>query len=119
MEVSNTYKEAIVNAYNHYVGFHGLTWRKPIYKRNERLPNVPSNEQVNKIIANSGRKYSMIFSVLRDTGLRPIELHRLMLRGIDLEHGIIYPETAKGVSARSLKLKLSTLAMLKKHVSES
>ena len=116
MKVKNTYKEAIVNAYSHYVKFHGLKWTKPIYKRNERLPNVPTTEQVNKIIANSGRKYSMIFSILRDTGLRPIELHRLTLRDIDLEHGIIYPETAKGGSARSLKLKPSTLAMLKGYI---
>ena len=60
----------------------------------------------------------MIFSILRDTGLRPIELHRLTLRDIDLEHGIIYPETAKGGSARSLELKPSTLAMLKEYIIE-
>jgi hypothetical protein len=75
MNVSNAYKEAIVNAYIHYAEFYGLEWKKPIYKRSERLSNVPSTEQVNKIIANSGRKYSMIFSILRDTGLRPVELH--------------------------------------------
>jgi integrase len=117
-DVSNAYKEAFVNAYIHYVEYHGLKWKKPIYQRNERLPNVPTTEQVNMIIANSGTKYSMIFSILRDTGLRPVELHRLNLRNIDLEHGIIYPETAKGGSARSLKLKPATLAMLKKYVSE-
>ncbi len=117
LKVSNTYKEALVNSYQHYVTYYSLCWKKPIYKRAERLPNVPSTEQVNKIISNSGRKYSMIFSILRDTGLRPIELHRLTLKGIDLEKGIIYPETAKGGSARSLKLKPATLAMLKDYVS--
>lgn len=117
-DVSNAYKEAFVNAYVHYVEYYGLNWKKPIYQRNARLPNVPTTEQVNMIIANSGTKYSMIFSILRDTGLRPIELHRLTLRDIDLEHGIIYPETAKNGSARSLELKPSTLAMLKKYVSE-
>jgi integrase len=70
------------------------------------------------IIANSGSKYSMIFSILLDTGLKPIELHRLTLRDIDLEHGIIYSETAQNGLARSLELKPSTLAMLKKYVSE-
>lgn len=90
-----------------------MSWEKPVYKRSRRLPNVPTTEQVNKIIARSGRKYSMIFSVLRDTGLRPIELHRLTLKNIDLEKGIVYPETAKGGNARVLKLKKSTLAMLK------
>ena len=60
----------------------------------------------------------MLFCILRDTGLRPVELHRLTTRGIDLEHGIIYPETAKGGSARSLKVKPSTLARLKSYVVE-
>ena len=118
MEVSSTYKESMVNAYVHYVRVNGLTWVKPIYKRSERLPNVPSTEQVNKIISGSGKKYSMIFSILRDTGLRPIELHRLTLREIDLEKGVVYPETAKSGSPRALKLKSSTLAMLKQYLAK-
>ena len=116
---SNSYKECVVNAYVHYVRFYGLEWTKPKYKRSERLPNVPSSEQVNKIIAHSGRKYSMIFSVLRDTGLRPVELQRLTLKNIDLEKGIVYPESAKGGRARALKLKTETLAMLKEYVSRN
>ena len=96
-DVSNSYTESFVNAYIHYVDYYGLKWKKPIYQRNERLPNVPTTGQVNMIIANSGTKYSMIFSILRDTGLRPIELLRLTLRNIDLEQGIFYPETAKAV----------------------
>ncbi len=117
-DVSNAYKEAFVNAYVHYVEYHRLKWKKPIYKRNERFPNVPTTEQVNVIIANSGRKYSMIFSILRDTGLRPVELHRTTLKNIDLEKGIIYPETAKGGKARSLELKKPTLVMLKEYIAD-
>jgi len=112
---SNAYKEGIVNAYIHYVREYGLSWDKPIYKRRQRLPSVPTTEQVNKIIAHAGRKYALVFSILRDTGLRPIELRRLTLRNIDLEKGIVYPETAKGGNARALKLKPSTSAMLKEY----
>jgi integrase len=115
----NAYKESCVNAYSHYVREHGLSWQKPFYKRPRRLPNVPTTEQVNKIIARAGRKYSMVFSILRDTGLRPIELHRLTLKNIDLENGLIYAETAKGGSARATKLKSPTLAMLKEYVARN
>ena len=58
----------------------------------------------------------MIYSILRDTGLRPIELHKLTLRNIDLDTGIVYPETAKNGRARALKLKTETLAMLRAYV---
>ncbi len=98
---SNAYKESCVNAYSHYVRAYGLSWKKPVYKRSQRLPNVPTTEQVNKIIAHAGRKYSVILSVLRDTGLRPIKLHRLTLKNIDLDKGIIYPETAKGGNTKA------------------
>jgi integrase len=116
---SNAYKEAMVNAYVHYVRMYNLHWEKPVYKRSMRLPNVPSTEQINKIIAKSGRKYSMVFSILRDTGLRPIELHRLTLRDIDLERGLIYPNSTKGGRPRVLKLKTATLAMLKEYIAKN
>ena len=93
-EWKNSFKETVVSAYLHYVEYYGLEWKKPKYRRSERLPYVPISEQVNKLIAHSSRKYAMIYSILRDTGLRPIELHGLTLRKIDLEAGIIYPETA-------------------------
>ena len=117
-EWKNSFKETVANAYLHYVRYYGLEWKKPKIRRAERLPYVPSTEQVNKLIAHSSRKYAMIYSILRDTGLRPIELHRLTLRKVDLEKGIVYPESAKGGRARALKLKTETLAMLKAYVTE-
>ena len=80
-----------------------MSWEKPVYKRSRRLPNVPTTEQVNKIIAHAGRKYSMIFSILRDTGLRPVELYRSTLKNVDLEKGVFYPETAKNGNAKAVK----------------
>jgi integrase/recombinase XerD len=115
---SNGFKENVVNAYGHYVRFYGLSWKKPKYKRSERLPFVPTTEQVNKLIAHSSRKYALIYSILRDTGLRPVELHRLTLRNIDLDAGIVYPESAKSGRGRRLKLKTPTLAMLREYVTK-
>jgi integrase len=112
------YKESMVNAYNHYVEHFGLTWNKPTYSRDERIPNVPTTEQANIIIASSGKKYSMIFSILRDTGLRPIELTRLPLKNMDLEKGLLHPQTAKNGSARILTLPAPTLAMLKNYIAK-
>jgi hypothetical protein len=57
MDVSNAYKECVVNAYVHYIRHNSLEWKKSIYKRADRLPNVPTTEQVNKIISNAGKKY--------------------------------------------------------------
>jgi integrase len=113
---SNANKEAYANAYDHFAKFYGFNWKKPFFIRGERLPNVPTTEQVNTIIPTFTRKYTTIFSILRDTGLRPIELHRLRLKNINLENGTIAPRTAKNGAARILKLPTPTLAMLKEYL---
>jgi integrase len=114
----NAYKESMVNAYLHYVELNNLQWIKPKYSRPERLPNVPQTEQVNKIIASSGDKFSKIFSILRDSGLRPIELQRSKDKNYDLTIGLISPETAKHGNARIIKLPEQTLALLKDYISQ-
>jgi integrase len=112
-------KEAIANAYDHYVKHFGMTWDKPFFSRGERLPVIPNSEQINTIIQAFTRKYVTIYSILRDTGLRPVELHRLRLKDIDLENGTINPRTAKGGAGRVLKLPPNTHAMLKEYIEKN
>ena len=114
----NANKEAYANAYHHFVNFYGLKWEKPFYHREERLPNVPTTEQVNTIISVFTLKYTTIFCMLRDTGMRPIELYRLTLKNVDLERGVIYPKTAKNGNRRALRLPSQTLAMFKTYITK-
>jgi integrase len=113
---SVAFKEALVNAYDHYVKVHGLVWTKPFYARQRALPYIASAEQINQIISRASRRYALVFSVLRDTGLRPVELYSLALRNVDLEKGVITPRAAKAGNPRALVLKPSTLAMLNEYV---
>ncbi len=55
-------------------------------------------------------------SILRDTGLRPVELYRLRLNNVDLEKGQITTFSAKNGNPWLLKLKMETLAMFKEYV---
>ncbi len=115
---SDGYKDNLVDCYSHYVRFNGISWNKPKYMREERITRVPKEEDLNKIINHSKLKSASAYSVMRDTGMRPIELGKLRVKDIDLDNGIIYPVTAKHGASRTLKVKPSTLAMLKKHISE-
>jgi len=115
---SASYKSNMVHAYGHYIKFCGLSWVRPNYKRTERIRKVPREEQINKIIAHASSKYVLAFSVLRDTGLRPVEYTWLRVKDIDLETGLLYPETAKFGAGRVLRMRKSTLAMLKRYIQE-
>jgi hypothetical protein len=76
-QVSVGFKSNLCDAYEHYLRCHGLRLNRPRYKREKGLPKVASAENVEKIIARCGWRYATVFSVLRDTGAMPEELHRV------------------------------------------
>jgi integrase len=113
---SMAFKETLVEAYDVYARANSIKWNKPFYKRYDKLPKVPSEEKIGLVIAGSSRKYALAFSMIKDLGLRPIELTWLKVRDIDLENGIVNITSAKHCSGRTLRLKQSTLIMLKNYV---
>ena len=116
---SNGYKEALCDVYDRYVKYQGLTWRRPRYQRDDQPPYVPTEEEIEILIANSGPKYALLLSLIRDTGMRPIEVERSTVRWYDLERGSVNVQTAKHGRGRTLELKPQTLAMLKKHIGKN
>ena len=116
---SESYKHNVVNAYNHYVEFYGMKWTRPYYKRVDRIRKVPRESQINKVIAHARAKYALCFSILRDTGLRPVELTWLCIKDIDVESGLLYPGTAKLGAGRVLRIRKSTLASLKLYIQKA
>ena len=113
------YKDNLIDAYSHFCRFYAIQWTKPFYMREERITKVPREEDINKIISHGKLKYAVAFSVLRDSGMRPVELGNLKVKDFDLESGDVYPTTAKHGSGRILRLKKETLAMLKRYISEN
>jgi len=111
-----SYKANVCDFYDHYVWFNGLSWEKPRYRRDHKLPTVPTTERVNVIISHASKKYALVLSIIRDTGLRPVEVSSLTLENVDLETGTISVFSAKNGSPRMLKLKPSTHAMLIEYV---
>ena len=113
---SNGYKEALCDIYDRYAKYNGLSWARPRYQRDDQPPYVPTEEELNILITNSGPKYAMLLSLLKDTGMRPIEAERSRVRWFDFERGVIHVQTAKKGKGRTLELKPQTLAMLKRHI---
>jgi len=113
---TSNYKGNVVLAYAHYVRFHGLVWKSPCYQRVDREFKIPSSEDVAAIISHAKLKGALFYSVVSDTGMRPIEASGLRVKDVDVESGEVRPTTAKGGSARKLRLKNSTVAMWKRYV---
>ena len=110
-EGKNSYIESIVDSYDRYARYNGITWNKPLIKRSSQQPYVPTTEEVTILVSDAGKKYSLILSVFRDTGMRHIELERAKLKWFDLSRGSVNIETAKYGAARPLKLKTQNLSV--------
>jgi len=112
----SSYKANLCDFYNHYCKFYNIPFCKPKYRRDHRVPRVPTEEKINLIIGHASKKYALIYSIIKECGLRPVEVGNLTLNDIDLERGLLSVETAKHGAPRLLKLKDKTLSMLIEYV---
>jgi integrase len=116
-QCSNAYKETLIETYNLLMKSMNQEWEKPFYQRYDKLPKIPTEEKINSIIASSSKRLGLALSIIRDLGLRPIELTWLKVRDVDLDSGVVSVTSAKHCVGRTLKLKTQTLIMLKAYVS--
>ncbi len=89
LKAMDSYKANLCDFYSHYARQYGIPFVKPKFRRDHKLPYIPSKEELELFIAHSKKKYALIYSILRDTGIRPVELSRITLRDIDLDKGTI------------------------------
>ncbi len=94
-KVSNGYKNSLLFAYSQYCTYYKIEWNMVKYHRNDKMPRIPTTEQVNMLIANSGKVMSVKLTLSKETGLRPVELCNLKVKDIDLTHRTVHPTTAK------------------------
>ena len=113
---SNAYKETLIEAYDILMRSINQEWNKPFYKRYDKMPKIPTTEQLNKLIAHATTRMSLFLSMSKDLGTRPIELTWLKIQDIDLKNGTVNITSAKHCNARTLKLKTRTLDMLKQFI---
>ena len=115
-QCSNSYKNTLLGTYNHYMKSIGQEWNKPFYKRYHKLPKIPSEEKIDLLIANGSPRMTLMLSMSKDMGTRPIELTWLKLSDINLQNGTVNITGAKHTMGRIGKLKPQTLDILKQYV---
>jgi integrase len=117
--VSNGYKKGLCIAYNKYCKHYGIQWQMPFYTPEAKTIKIPTKEKLEMLIARAGRTLSIKLSISKETGLRPIELHNLKVKDIDLDQRIVYPTTAKRGSGRALKISEKLRNAIQDHINRS
>jgi integrase len=114
---SNSYKIQHAHVYAQYMKFRGIPYERPKFKQPTPKPiRIPTEEKINMIIANSGKTLATKLTLSKETGLRPVEVHDLKVKDIDLEQHLVYPTTAKNGASRILKISPQLASLLQAHI---
>ena len=106
-------KRNAINAYTLFLKMNGLTWSKPKCKVPQKFPFIPTEQEIDALIAGSGRKNAAFLQILKETAMRSGEAKRLEWTDIDREKNIITlnaPE--KGSNPRMWRVSTTLIEML-------
>ncbi|MEM0253249.1 MAG: site-specific integrase [Candidatus Bathyarchaeia archaeon] len=105
-------KELAVEAYSSYLLMIGGKWNQPKYKRVEKLPFIPTEEELDTLINGCGPKTSTFLQLLKETGMRAGEAWNLKWVDIDFVNNAVRVTPEKGSSPRIFRVSNKLISML-------
>jgi integrase len=117
--LSNGSKSKLAFCYNCLCKAHNINWEVPRFKWIETVPIIPTTANVEKIISASTKRYTTIFTILKETGAEGQELHNVSQKDIDTQQGIISIKGTKGHASGTYKLKTQTAEMLREYLAKN
>jgi len=117
-EWCNKRKMNAADAYTAYLRMHNQKWNPPRYRVAQSLPFIPTEKEIDALIAGCGKKTSTFLQLLKETAARSGEANSLKWTDLDLEAGTVRITPEKGSNPRIFKLSnklLSQLIALKKN----
>jgi len=109
---SNGRKELAVEAYSSFLKVLGGTWTPPRYKREESLPWIPTEREIDQLIAGVSRRYAAYLQLIKETGMRAREAFNLRWDQVDLETRTLRVIPEKGSNPRIFNISSKLAAML-------
>jgi integrase/predicted RNA-binding Zn-ribbon protein involved in translation (DUF1610 family) len=105
-------KQIAVETYDCFLKSKELTWKKPIYQAVKKLPFIPTEEELNNLIAGCNRKTATFLQLLKETGMRCGEAFMLLWTDFDFENKTVNITPEKGSDPRQLKISMRLIMML-------
>lgn len=120
----NKRKMNAVDAYTAFLRMIGGKWNPPRYAHVFKLPLIPAEQDLDALISGCGPRTSTFLQLLKETGIRAGEAHRLKWTDIDFQTGTIRVTPEKGSNPRIFKISDKLLKMFmdveaRKHTKDS
>jgi integrase len=90
----------------------GGKWNPPRYHRIEKIPFIPTEQEIDQLIAGCGEKTAVLLQALKETEMRIGEAWNLKWTDIDFVNTTISVTPEKGSHARMFKVSNKLLAMI-------
>lgn len=111
---SETFKATAMSTFKNFADMLGIKVGKTKYRREHKLPFIPTEREIDQLIAGCGKKKATFLQTLKETGMRCGEAWRLKWIDVDTERNTITvnnPE--KHGNPRMTKISGKRVAMLK------
>ena len=105
-------KKIAVETYTLFLKMQGLTWNPPRYQGVKKLPFIPTEEEINSLIAGCNRKTATFLLLLKETGMRCGEAFMLKWTDFNFENRSVDITPEKGSEPRQLPISPQLIAML-------
>jgi len=102
-----------VNTYTIFLKMSGWTWIPPIYKETRKLPFIPSELEIDQLIASCGKKTATFLQTLKETAMRAGEASNLEWVDVDIDQKVIRVTPEKNSNPRIFKVSNKLIGMLK------
>ena len=109
---SSGHKQVVVQAYSSFAKMMHIQWEPPCYIHIKSLPFVPSEKEIDALIAGMSKKVATSLQLLKETGMRIGETWNLRWIDIDQEKNTIRCRAEKHGNPREFKVSTKLLGML-------
>lgn len=101
---NNNTKTKITDTYAVYLNFLGIQWKKPKYTKQDRIPFIPTEQEIDLLISGTGKTTSTALLALKETGARIGELCLWKWQDLDTERKTINVTPEKGSNPRIIRI---------------
>jgi integrase len=116
LKTSDSYKKNLCIAYNRYCKHFEIKWNMPKYDQEAKNIALPTRDKLDMFIANAKKNLSMKLQLSKEAGLRPVELSRLKVKNLDIDHKTVNPTTAKKGNPRTIPMTMNLTTKLQEHI---
>jgi integrase len=82
---SQSRRRNVINSYTLFLKFQGLTWEKPMCNVTRKLPFIPTEQEIDDLIAGCSNQVATFLLLIKETAMRSGEAKRIQWIDVDFE----------------------------------